>query len=235
VPGVDDVKKVIASMPATTDIEKRDRAVIAFTLLTGARVGAAISAKLRHVDLAERQFFQDGREVRTKRAKTFPTWFFPVGDDLEAILSDWIGLLQRRGFNGEHPLFPATRLAHDEGRRFVVDGLSGLHWRADQPVRDIFRSAFSAAGLPPPNPHIIRDTLVHLGMQICSIEEFKAWSQNLGHDEVHTTLSSYGTLDPHRQRELMRQVGQTRVTAMEGDPDAATVGWVVGHLVKKAS
>ena len=29
---------------------------------------------------------QDSREVRTKRAKTFTTWFFPVGDDIQQIV-----------------------------------------------------------------------------------------------------------------------------------------------------
>ena len=38
-------------------------------------------------------------------------------------------------------------------------------------------------------------------------EEFKAWSQNLGHGQVLTTFSSYGMVAHHRQAELMRGLG----------------------------
>jgi hypothetical protein len=38
-------------MPNETNIEKRNRALIAFALLTGARDGALSSFQLKHVDL----------------------------------------------------------------------------------------------------------------------------------------------------------------------------------------
>ena len=34
---------------------------------------------LKHVDVTRRTVFQDAREVRTKRAETFTSDFFPVG------------------------------------------------------------------------------------------------------------------------------------------------------------
>jgi len=36
-----------------------------------------------------------------------------------------------------------------------------------------------------------------------SPREIKAWSQNLGHESVATTLTSYGTIDPHQQGEVI--------------------------------
>ena len=65
----------LASMPAETMIEKRNRALLAFTLLSGARDRAIVSMKLRHVDLIEGRVYQDARQVRTKFAKTFWTPF----------------------------------------------------------------------------------------------------------------------------------------------------------------
>jgi hypothetical protein len=35
-------------------------------------------------------------------------------------------------------------------------------------------------------------------------ERFKAWSQNLGHENCLTTFSSYGEIQPTRQREIIR-------------------------------
>ena len=76
-------------MPCASDIEKRNRALIAFALLTGARGGALASLKLKHVDLAQGCVHQDAREVRTKGSKTFTTWFCPVGGDALQIAQDW--------------------------------------------------------------------------------------------------------------------------------------------------
>jgi hypothetical protein len=40
-----------------------------------------------------------------------------------------------------------------------------------------------------------------------TVEGFKAWSQDLGHADVMTTLTSYGSVPVHRQRELVRAAG----------------------------
>ena len=64
------------------------------------------------------------------------------------------------------------------------------------------------AGLPYFNPHTFRRTLAQLGERLCRTpEEFKAWSQNLGHENVLTTFSSYGEVARTRQAELIRRLG----------------------------
>ena len=40
--------------------------------------------------------------------------------------------------------------------------------------------------------------------------DIKSWSQNLGHEEVLTTLTSYGAVEPARQAEIIRSMWQTR-------------------------
>src|SRR5262249_53133278 len=58
--------------------------------------------------------------------------------------------------------------------------------------------------------HSFRKTLALLGGQICkSPEEYKAWSQNLGHENVLTTFSSYGDVAGHRQAEIIRALGNS--------------------------
>jgi site-specific recombinase XerD len=79
VPTLEQIRHVIQTMPASTDIERRNRALIAFTILTGARDGAIASFKLQHIDIAEGKIDQDSREVRTKFSKSFITTFFPGG------------------------------------------------------------------------------------------------------------------------------------------------------------
>ena len=49
-PTLDQVKHVISLMPTDTSIQRRDRALIAFTILTVARDRAIASMKMKHVD-----------------------------------------------------------------------------------------------------------------------------------------------------------------------------------------
>lgn len=221
-PTLEQVRHVIEQMPATTDIDLRNRALITFVLLTGARDSAAASLKLKHIDLQRNCVFQDAREVKTKFSKTFRTYFFPVGDDLRAIVVDWIGHLRERLLWGDNdPLFPSTRVEVGPGNQFAAAGLERTHWSTATPIRQVFRQAFERAGLPYFNPHSLRTTLVTLGQQRCrTTEEFKSWSQNLGHEGVLTTFLSYGTVSESRQAELIRGLvardeGQARFTVDE--------------------
>jgi integrase len=70
-PTLAQIRTALGAMPAKTDIERRDRTLLAFTILTGARDSATVSFKLKHVDIGNRLLEQDARDVQTKRAKTF--------------------------------------------------------------------------------------------------------------------------------------------------------------------
>jgi integrase len=208
VPTMEQIRRVLAVMPSDTELTLRNRAVIAFTILTGVRDSALISLKLRHIHLDEQLVMQDPEEVKTKFSKRIDTYFLPVGDDIKKIVLDWIKYLYEKKLYGhEAPLFPRTRMAHDETQSFIAAGLEPEHWHTTSPVREIFREAFTQAGLPYYNPHSFRDTLVLLAEKCCpTIEALKAWSQNLGHESMLTTLTSYGTISTHRQGEVIKEL-----------------------------
>lgn len=84
-PTLEQIRHVIQTMPASTDIERRDRALVAFTILTGAGDRAIASLKLKHIDIDQGRVDQDARQVKTKFSKSFTTSFFPVGDDIHQI------------------------------------------------------------------------------------------------------------------------------------------------------
>jgi integrase len=217
-PTLDLVKRVIAMMPADSAIQRRNRALIAFTLLTGARDSAIASMKLKHIDLLAGCVYQDAREVKTKFSKTFTTYFFPVGDEIREIVADWVVFLQKDMLWGnDDPLFPATHVALEASRQFEAVGLGKAHWSSAAGIRRIFRDAFASAGLPYFNPHSFRNTLVRLGQTVCpTTEAFKAWSQNLGHDKVLTTFLSYGQVESARQGEIIRGLATPQL-AMQPD------------------
>lgn len=220
-PTLEQIKHVIGKMPTGTDIERRNRVLVAFTLLTGARDCAIASMRLKHVDLTADCVYQDAREVKTKFSKTFDTFFFPVGDEIREIVAEWVTYLREEKLWGnDDPLFPATRVEYGTSRQFEVAGLDRKCWSNATPIRTIFREAFATAGLPYFNPHSFRNTLVRLGQERCRTpEEFKSWSQNLGHENVMTTLTSYGEVGRHRQGEIIRGLASTQ-QAVQADVEA---------------
>ncbi|MGE0367033.1 MAG: tyrosine-type recombinase/integrase [Phycisphaerales bacterium] len=217
-PTMEQVLHVIRQMPDEDDIQRRNRALVAFVFLTGARDRAVASLRLKHVDLVAGCIHQDARDVKTKFSKTFTTFFFPVGQEVMQILVNWVTYLRTEKLWGnEDPLFPRTRVAVMEGR-FGPAGLERAYWSDAAPIRKIFREAFEAAGLPYFNPHSLRSTLVAYGERVCQTPEaFKAWSQNLGHEGVLTTFISYGSVSVSRQGEIIKGLGMAKSTGISSD------------------
>jgi len=119
-------------------------------------------------------------------------------------------------WGNDDPLFPATRIGLGATRQFEALGLERAHWSSAARIRTIFRDAFTRAGLPYFNPHSFRNTLVRLGQAVCQTpEEFKAWSQNLGHDKVLTTFLSYGQVESPRQGQIIRGLGAPQAAAQQ--------------------
>jgi integrase len=204
VPTIDEIRQALDSMPTITQVHRRDRALIAFALLSAARDNAIASLSLKHIDVAARTIFQDARHVRTKNAKTFTSTFFPVGADIEAIVIAWVEELTASGFAPDDPLFPATKVVPGADRLFAAAGLTRTHWSDAGPIRRIFKEAFERAGLPYYHPHSFRHTVARHGEKMdLTPEQWKAYSQNFGHSSPMTTFNSYGAVAPHRQAEIL--------------------------------
>lgn len=199
------VRKVISHMPSETVLQRRDRAFVAFLFLTGSREGAAISIRLCHVELNHACVHFDGRSVNTKFGKTFTTGFFPMPEPCEQIVRDWITELRtEHQFSDSDPLFPKTRIDLGPEHKFIAVGIDRLPWSSASSAAKIFKEAFADAGLPHFSPHRVRDTLAELAKNHCrSPEDYKAWSQNMGHEDVLTTFRSYGSVAPGRQMDLL--------------------------------
>ena len=202
------IERVVDQMSHGTPIEKRNRALVAFTAITGIRDGALISLKLKHFDIERRLVLQNPLEVSTKFGK-IDTFLFPLNDTFEAIVLEWVRYLREELFFADHdPLFPKTAVALDANNCFTATGLVREHWANASPARDIFKAAFRTAGLPEFTPHRFRDMIVsEMYRRELSVAEFKAWSQNLGHEGAMTTLTSYGKIGLEEQGRLIRSRG----------------------------
>lgn len=229
---LDQVRDTVLAMPKTTAIERRDRALMAFAIVSGARDGAIITMKLKHVDLADRQVLQHPDEVATKGSAHIFTWFFPVGKDMVSEVADYITYLRDDlCFGDDDPLFAATAMGHDENDQFCPAGLTKRHWASTQPVRDIYRAAFKSQGHPYFNPHSIRKTLMSLAYDLdLTGEELKAWSQNLGHDKLDTSINSYGQVSKDRQRERILALHDAKPISPENAETIAQIKALAASL-----
>ncbi len=200
------IAQVLHGHPVANDLDKRDRAIIAFLLLTCARVDSIASLKLKHVDLVEDVVHFDAGEVRTKQHRTFSVWFFPVDPIARTIIAEWVHYLREvLGFTDDDPLFPATAQIVGDKLQFTNNGLSRTHWTTTNSIRKIVKKRLLAAGQTYFTPHLFRKTIARLGEERCQTpEQFKAWSQNMAHKQVLTTFFSYGEVPRARQAELIR-------------------------------
>jgi integrase len=199
-------------MPVDTEIQKRDRALIAFLILTGMRVNAIVSIKLKHIFLEEGYVEQDPNEVKTKFGKRITTYFFPANDFFLKVFTDWVQFLtNEKFFDFECPLFPKTSIALDENDQFERDYLDNAPWQTTTPIRLIVKEAFHSVDLHYYSPHSFRNTLVRLAYGLCKTpEDFKAWSQNLGHNNPLTTFTSYGHIEEFNQGEIIKRLGNRK-------------------------
>lgn len=196
VPSLEQLRDLISAMPHESFFQKRDRAILAFLTLSGVRISALLSLQIQHIDVENRSIFQDARMVQTKNKKTMRTKWFPVGDYIEAIVKGWIIELRAKGSHSTDPLFPRA-----------LDPIRRLHEKnytaplMDQgTVRQIIKRGCQAISIPSFNPHAIRATLALHGQELCrNPKQIKAWSQNLGHENVATTDNYYAKLDVNEQ------------------------------------
>jgi len=209
-PSLEYVRTLVESIEVRTEIDQRDRALIAFLLLSGMRDKAVASLPLGCFDprtLEVRQYPKEG--VDTKFGKSFVTLLVKFDSQLIDCIVDWARYLREvKLFGSADPLFPRCKVVQGEGGfMFEAQGVEPVFWRGTGSIRQILKERTEAAGLDYYFPHSFRHAHVHLALKYCrTAEQMKAISQNLGHEHVGTTLTSYGTLDQYRIGEIIRDM-----------------------------
>ncbi len=224
-PSVNQAKHALSLMPDKTLIELRNKAVFAILCLTGIRVAALVSLKVKHIDLTEKSVAQPPREVATKFGREIHTFFAKGFEEAESVLVLWLKHLDEVAlFSPDDPLFPSTALQANSNEGFTVKGFHRQNWKTTEPVRKIVKQAFDMAGLQNFGPHAFRHMLARHAVNTSqSVAEIVAASQNLGHSGVMVTLQNYGQISRERQRQLITGEGlpgsnkPNALPALEGD------------------
>ena len=204
-PSMEMARHAFNFMPEATEIDRRNKALFSFLMLTGARDGAIASLRLKHINLIDGCVYQDAREVKTKNSKTFTTYFLPVDPEYLTCFEGWASYLKRKKlFGPDDPLFPPAKVEAIDGE-FKVVGFEREPYRNANSIRAVIKEAFIRADLPCFTPHAFRKTLVKWAdIHYPTREGFKAFSQNIGHSNVVTTVSAYCPVSIERQAELIK-------------------------------
>ena len=204
------VIKLAGSINARTEIDKRDRAMISFTLLSGMRDKSIVTLPLGCFDENDLAIDQNPKlGVQTKFSKHVLT-ILPVFDDkLLGYLIEWVKLLKSKGYGSQDPLFPRAKAdkGMDDLSFETASEVEPFFWQGTGRIREIFKKRSQEAGLPYYPPHTFRHLAFDLAFRSCKNgEEMKAISQNFGHEHIATMLSSYANYPTQRLSEIIKSM-----------------------------
>ena len=194
IPTFDEVKKIIESIEVENEIDMRDRAILSFSLISGMRISAIATLRIKNFDRESELIDQNpGDGVQTKNSKKILTTFFPIGwGEPKRYFLEWYDHQLARGARPDEPIFPSTLKGFSE-KSYSKTLVSKEFWSNAGGARKIFEKRCINAGVPYFHPHSFRHLIVAIMSQTrLTEEEKKAVSLNLGHDNVGTTFGSYG-------------------------------------------
>jgi site-specific recombinase XerD len=201
-----EITALLAAPDRDTWLGRRDRALLALTIQTGARVSELVGLRLRDVHLGTGHHIRVLGNGRKKRAT-------PLTGEVTTLLHRWI---VERGGGPEDPLFP-TR----QGRplsRYTVGLLVGKY--ADQAA-----AACPSLKAKRVTPHVLRHTAAMLwrakGVDIATIALL------LGHESIQTT-HIYEHADPALKEEAIARTAPLGIKPGRYRPSDALLAFLEG-------
>jgi len=207
-PTLPQVKLLVNSINPDTIIRRRDRAIIAFLLLSGGRIDAVVSLTLGNFDCEKMSVDQDPFSgVRTKFSKRIITVLFIFDDELYCLVREWYDELISLGFGYDDPLFPKAK-AEVDGIAFVPSGELSRGFVSASQIRKLIAIHCKAASLPVFNPHSFRHACAKLAMDLARDgREIKAISNNLGHNTAVHIIDTYGQICEMELTQIIQSLG----------------------------
>ncbi|PCK00086.1 MAG: hypothetical protein COA45_04190 [Zetaproteobacteria bacterium] len=201
------VIKTIRQMPGKTDKERRDRAIISLQALCALRISELRTVKMKSLIEEDGVYFIyvcPKHMESVKFAKTRHANFMPLPDDIISNVIEWRQYLRSLGFKDGDPLFPKVDNRFST-KNLLEQSIQKTSIKSGTTIRTIFKKAFESADLEYIKPHSFRKTWVRYA-EYQSPAFLNAVRQNLGHNSIDTTISSYGDLSMAEQRRIISSV-----------------------------
>jgi hypothetical protein len=152
--------------------------------------------------------------VKTKNSKRIMTAIMEFSFYKEPLkyFLEWFDYLENeKKFKPSDPIFPATKIENgkDNLGYYNTENVEPNFWKSTTSTRKIFEKRSEQAGVKYYHPHTFRNLLVKEISELPLTEEQKkAFSQNLGHEDIGTTFGSYGygKIGESKQIEIMKSI-----------------------------
>lgn len=202
----DEIIHAIRNMEGTTDKKRRDKAIVSLQGLSALRISELRTVKIKNLIEEDGSYFiyVTPKTMDVKFGKTRQANFMPLPQDIIDNVIEWREYLLSVGFNDSDPLFP--KIDSKFGKNSLIEqSMKKEGVKSDTTIRDVFKRAFTSAGLEYIKPHSFRKTHARYA-ETQSPQLLNAVRQNLGHSSIDTTLSSYGQLSDREQRKAISSV-----------------------------
>jgi len=237
IPDIVHVGKLIDSIEIENDVDKRDKALIAFMLLSGMRIGSIISIKLKDFDKNKLTITintMDGRNSKFGKANIVRLLVFDSAI-LEPIIEWFNYLVGDRGFNLNDPLFPMTDVKNiPDGNVLQANNVKPEFWKRAGAINKILKDRAANANLQYYRPHLFRGLHTSLALSMAKDgKEILAISRNLGHNSVNTTISFYGYMDFSIRIETLSKIDFEKRRKENSDDIGEKVSNMMENLLKR--
>lgn len=237
-PSVEYVKKVCGSIEIKTEIDRRDRALIAFALLSAMRDSAIMSLPMGCFDPETLITNQDpNKGVKTKFSKLITTRIFLFDDVLLGYFLDWYNFLKKEKlYTNADPIFPRAELKQKSRTDYCFEGdsVEPVFWQSTGSLAKAFKLRASQAGEKYYSPHKFRHAAIDEARRRSRTpEQMKAISQNVGHENVGTTFS-YGSMDDFRVTDVVSRMDFKQGQDQEGDLSSVPTDRLLKELGTRA-
>lgn len=213
-PSVQDAKDLLRAMPSRSMKDQRARAIFALAFLGGLRADTLMSLRVKHINVAERRIYQDGKVTRTKNGKSITIVWFLIPNVFAEVVTEWVDTLEGLGFEGDDALFPDLKWL----QRSKVIGTKERDTIRVMTTTNAVTQAFDVACQATAHrytPHGARHTLAaERDLRPLTRIERKAWSENLGHENEQTTVAHYGKLSEELRLDVMGNIGPGEKTSL---------------------
>ena len=190
--------------PVNSDVDRHDKALLCFLLLSAGRVDAVRTLPLGALNPKTLDLVQDPTEgVHTKRNKYIRSTLFRFNEQYLNIITDWLKfLIEEKKFKPTDPLFPKLEPSTENKTLYV---LSNEYYSSQNKINQIIAQRCKDKNIPPYSAHEFRHLAVDTAFRLArSGRDIKAISQNIGHTHLSTTLKQYANMQPQEYMQIIK-------------------------------
>lgn len=190
--------------PVNSEVDRRDKALLCFLLLSAGRVDAVRTLPLGALNPKTLDLVQDPTiGVHTKRNKYIRSTLFRFSEQYLNIIRDWLRfLIEEKKFKPTDPLFPKLMQSEDNRAHFI---LSNEYYSSQTKINQIIAQRCKDKNIPPYSAHEFRHLAVDTAFRLArSGRDIKAISQNIGHAHLSTTLKQYANMQPLEYMQIIK-------------------------------